>query len=59
MSFDSFSEFLAMGGHGFYVWSSFALGLIVLVGNVVLPMLERKKLMAEQLRRIRREEVQS
>ncbi|MCD8512699.1 MAG: heme exporter protein CcmD [Nitrincola sp.] len=59
MSFDSFSDFLAMGGHAFYVWSSFALGLIVLVGNVVLPMLERKKLMAEQLRRIRREEVQS
>ncbi|TVQ70563.1 MAG: heme exporter protein CcmD [Oceanospirillales bacterium] len=59
MSFDSFSDFLAMGGHAFYVWSCFALGMIVLLGNVIAPMLERKKLIAEQLRRIRREESKS
>lgn len=59
MSFDSFSDFLAMGGHALYVWSCFALGLIVLLGNVIAPMIERKKIIAEQLRRIRREEAQS
>lgn len=59
MSFDSFSDFLAMGGHAVYVWSCFALGMIVLLGNVIAPMLERKKLIAEQLRRIRREESKS
>jgi heme exporter protein D len=59
VSFDSFSDFLAMGGHAVYVWSCFALGMIVLLGNVIAPMLERKKLIAEQLRRIRREESKS
>lgn len=59
MSFDSFSDFLAMGGHALYVWSSFALGLVVLLGNVIAPIMQRKKLIAEQLRRIRREESKS
>lgn len=59
MSFDSFSDFLAMGGHAVYVWSCFALGLVVMLGNVIAPMLERKKLISEQLRRIRREEAKS
>lgn len=59
MSFDSFSDFLAMGGHGIYVWSSYALGLIILVANVILPKMARKRLIAEQLRRIRREESKS
>ncbi|WP_276613239.1 heme exporter protein CcmD [Nitrincola schmidtii] len=48
-----------MGGHAFYVWSCFALGLVVMLGNVIAPMLERKKLISEQLRRIRREEAKS
>lgn len=59
MSFDSFSDFLAMGGHAVYVWSCFALGLVVLLANIISPMIERKRLIAEQLRRIRREESQS
>ena len=30
MSFDSFSEFIAMGGYGFYVWLSFGLATLLL-----------------------------
>ncbi len=32
MAFDSFTEFLAMGGHGFYVWLSYGLTFMVLAG---------------------------
>ncbi|WP_068750299.1 heme exporter protein CcmD, partial [Oleiphilus sp. HI0123] len=28
MSFDSFSEFLNMGGHGLYVWLCYGIGLL-------------------------------
>ena len=31
------AEFLAMGGYAFYVWSAYALVLIVLIGNAVVP----------------------
>lgn len=30
MQFDSFSDFLAMGGYGFYVWISFGLSFLAL-----------------------------
>lgn len=59
MSFDSFADFIAMGGHGIYVWSSYALGLAVLLANVLSPIMARKRLIADQLRRIRREETQA
>lgn len=59
MSFDSFADFLAMGGHGLYVWSSYAIGLAVVLANVISPMMTRKRLITEQLRRIRREENKS
>ncbi|MBP0049989.1 heme exporter protein CcmD [Marinobacterium sp. AK62] len=56
MSFNSFSEFMAMGGHGLYVWLSYGLGLAVILINVILPRLQRNRLLAEQKRRLRREE---
>jgi len=56
VSFNSFSEFLAMGGHGLYVWLSYGLGLAVILINLVLPRLQRNRLLAEQKRRLRREE---
>ena len=34
MSFDSFAEFLAMGGHGVYVWLAYGATLLVLAVNV-------------------------
>lgn len=56
MSFNSVSEFLAMGGHGLYVWLSYGLGAGVIVANLILPKLNRNRLLAEQKRRLRREE---
>ncbi|MGB0206080.1 MAG: heme exporter protein CcmD [Neptuniibacter sp.] len=55
MSFDSFSEFLAMGGHGKYVWLSYAIALVVIVINIVNPVLQKKKVISDLARRLRRE----
>jgi len=55
MEFNSFSEFLAMGRHGFYVWLSYGLTALVIAVNVVLPMLQRRRLIKEQAQRSRRE----
>lgn len=55
MSFDSFSEFLAMGGHGTYVWLSYAIALVVIVINIVNPVLQKKKVISDLARRLRRE----
>ena len=46
----SLSEFLHMGGYAFYVWSSYALVLLVLALNVVLPIL-RGRAVRRELRR--------
>lgn len=51
----SLTEFLDMGGYGFYVWTSYGLALIVLVMNVWIPNWRRKKLIADFARRLRRE----
>lgn len=55
MSFDSFSEFLAMDGHGLYVWLSYAIALVLFVINLVSPLLRKKQLVSELKRRLRRE----
>jgi heme exporter protein D len=39
------SEFLAMGGYAFYVWSSYAAGALVLAWNVVAPLRARRELL--------------
>ena len=57
MSFASFSEFLAMGNHGLYVWTSYGAGLAVLLLNVVLPLLGRRRYLQDEARRLRREEM--
>lgn len=49
------AEFLAMGGHGAYVWSSYAITLVVLSLNVLQPWLARRRLVNEEARRRRRE----
>tara|TARA_Y100000782_G_scaffold47114_2_gene52725 strand:- start:1355 stop:1558 length:204 start_codon:yes stop_codon:yes gene_type:complete len=59
MSFESFSDFIAMGGHGFYVWLSYAIALVVIVINIVNPALQKKKVMSDLARRLRREKKSS
>ncbi|MEW7972602.1 MAG: heme exporter protein CcmD [Candidatus Thiodiazotropha endolucinida] len=48
------SEFFAMGGYAVYVWPSFLLALIVLVANVVAPMQQRKRVLKDIARKLRR-----
>jgi heme exporter protein D len=55
MSFASFGEFLSMGHHGLYVWSAYGLCLMVLVVNVAVPVLARRRYLQQEARRLRRE----
>lgn len=41
------SEFLHMGGYAIYVWSSYGLTTIVLLGLLVLSLRQRKRALAE------------
>jgi len=49
------SEFFHMGGYAAYVWSSYAIALVVLLANVVAPIRQRRKLFTRLARRARRE----
>ena len=42
----SLNEFFHMGGYAFYVWTSYGLALAVLLVNVILPLRQRRKLLA-------------
>ncbi|MCV6610664.1 MAG: heme exporter protein CcmD [Amphritea sp.] len=55
MSFESFAEFIDMGGHGLYVWLSYAIALGVVVINIVNPLMQKRQIFTEQARRLRRE----
>ncbi|AZC17130.1 MULTISPECIES: heme exporter protein CcmD [Pseudomonas] len=55
MSFASFSDFLAMGHHGLYVWSAYGICLVVLVRELVAPILDRRSYLQQEARRLRRE----
>ena len=35
MYFDSFADFIAMGGHGIYVWMSYGVTILVLLANFI------------------------
>ena len=50
------SEFFAMGGYGVYLWPSFALGIGVIVLNVILA---RRSLAAAKVEARRRLEMHS
>lgn len=43
MYFDSFAAFIHMGGHGFYVWLAYAVALLVVVGLLLIPGMQKKR----------------
>ncbi|MBO1113963.1 heme exporter protein CcmD [Bordetella petrii] len=53
--FASLHDFLAMGGHGAYVWASYALCVALLAWNALLPLLARRRYLKSLARRLRRE----
>ena len=55
MSFASFGDFIAMGHHGVYVWTSYGICLAVLALNVALPIMARRRYLQQVARRLRRE----
>ena len=57
MNFASFSDFVAMGNHGLYVWTSYGISLAVILLNVAQPLLARRRYLQEEARRLRREEM--
>ena len=62
MHFASFSDFMAMGGYAFYVWLSFGLTALCLVGVVMSTRLKTRNLLGElrnkQAREARRKAAQ-
>ncbi|MGE4533295.1 heme exporter protein CcmD [Halomonas sp.] len=55
MAFDSFNEFIAMGGHAPYVWAAWAATAALLVAIVLHARAERRQLLRHLRRRARRE----
>ena len=48
MTWASLSDIFAMGGYGFYVWGSFLMFFICLIGEIIL-ILNRKRTLLKQL----------
>ncbi|WP_168014611.1 heme exporter protein CcmD [Halomonas salinarum] len=55
MAFDSLDVFFAMGGHGAYVWSAWAVAALAMVGSVVHARAEHHRLLRDIQRRVRRD----
>ncbi len=56
MSFESINEFLAMGGHGLYVWLAYGATVVVVLANVVSIRFARRRYAREALALERRKE---
>lgn len=48
------AEFLAMGGYGFYVWTSIAVFFLVLAAEAIAPNAQRRRVLAEIRGRVQR-----
>lgn len=55
MQFDSLSDFFNMGGHALYVWSSFAISLLLMLLNIILPWWRLKSTRKQLQRQIQRD----
>ena len=58
MAFHSFSDFLAMGRHGAFVWSAYGISLIVIVANIIAPIQRKRALINDIKRKIKREKLE-
>ncbi|GEA13443.1 heme exporter protein D [Alteromonas sp. KUL49] len=56
MQFDSFSEFLHMGGYAFYVWLAYGVTFVALVGIVTQSVLEHRNLLKSIVKEQARQE---
>lgn len=51
----NWQEFFAMGGHAFYVWTSFGATAVVMLANWLLPLFANRKLISDIRRQLERE----
>lgn len=54
MAFDTFGAFIAMEGHGPYVWTCYAVFAVLLGGLMVWSLRQRRAVLAAQRREITR-----
>ena len=59
MQFDSFSDAIAMGGHGPYVWGAYAITLVVVMVILLKPIVTTRQLQGEIRRASARQSAQS
>ncbi|WP_281561043.1 heme exporter protein CcmD [Thalassomonas sp. RHCl1] len=55
MQFDSFSDFLHMGGYGFYVWLSYGVGFVLLLLLVLISKTQHNSVKQQIAKRQQRE----
>ncbi|TQV86429.1 heme exporter protein CcmD [Aliikangiella coralliicola] len=48
-------EFFHMGGHGFYIWTSYAVGTVVFIGLFLMVKFQRDKIIKQLRRRYRQQ----
>jgi heme exporter protein D len=56
MQFDSFSALFAMEGHGVFVWSAYAIAVIILLALVIAPLRKKRRFFRDCALRLRREQ---
>lgn len=59
MQFESIAEFIQMGGHGPFIFSVYIISAVVLIGNVILPLLQKRRFFADQIKRQKRQDTES
>ncbi len=50
----NWNEFFHMGGYAGYVWSSYALALVVLLFNIIAPLRQKRRILTDMVRRAKR-----
>ena len=53
----NWTEFFHMGGYAFFVWTSYGLAFVVVVANIIAPLMQRKKVVKQIKRTIKREQI--
>ncbi|WP_372881303.1 heme exporter protein CcmD [Psychromonas sp.] len=56
MAFNSWADFIAMGGYGFYVWLAYGISFLSLIILIFNTLTKRKKIFRAVIQRIKREE---
>ncbi|MCP5206577.1 MAG: heme exporter protein CcmD [Hahellaceae bacterium] len=55
MSFESLQDFIAMGGHGPFVWTCYGVTILIIFYNIVQPIIRRKDVLKRLNRNLKRE----